>query len=330
MKNKNIKCKNRTKKYKGGKDIDERLDENFIITNFNEILNERPLKYKFDIKKLEEYGIISFVVYIKNGDEETEKYNLENEYCVAFRIINSIDQGYAILINSIVKCAPISNYGNFILDSFKKFATKFYYDTVIIGIDSSILEFYLNDNGSEKYLVINLAYLSILSTGESWYNRMGFFNPKNAEQKQDNLYKIRQDIQDIDDSEKIINLIDGVIKNYKRKENRLPECYKLVNSYGKFRELYNFILNLTNKKDTNSIQEVFQEIVKTIKIKCNTTEKTCSLDYQTMKKISCFIDFVSLLLDIQYKASALIYKVKKNIIGGKRKRNKTKKIKLKK
>lgn len=326
-----MKYKNKTKKYKGGGEIDIRLDDNFIINNLSEILNERPIKYIFGVKKEEHYGIVSFLVYIKNIDEEIEKYTAypHDDPCVAFRILN-LKEGLSILINTINKCAPIYNYGNFILDSFKKFATKFHYNSVIIGIDASVLQLYLDDNGSKKYLEINLPYLSILSTGESWYNKMGFYNPINMEEKQDNLYKIRQDIQDIDDSEKIINLIDEVLKKYKGKNNIFPECYKSVNSYGKFRELYNFILNLTNKIDTNSIQEVFKEIVKIIKTKCNTIEKTCSLNYETMLKIDCFIQFVYLLIDIEYHSKNLVYEVKSRSSGGKRnKMSKTKKNKRK-
>lgn len=320
-----MKYKNKTKKYKGGGDFDERLDENFIINNLSEILNERPIKYIFGVKKEEHYGIVNFLVYIKNIDEEIEKYTAypHDDPCVAFTV-KSLKEDFTIFINTINKCAPISNYGNFILDSFKKFATKFGYDSVIISVDASVLQLYLDDNGSEKYLEINLAYLSILSTGESWYNRMGFYDPKNVEQKQDNLYKIRQNIQDIDDTVKIIDLIDEVLKMYKGRANRIPECYKLVNSYGKFKELYNFILNLTAKTDTNSIQEVFKQIANIIKTKCNTTEKSCHLDFQTMQKISCFINIVTILLDIEYKASVLTFKVTHNGSSGGKRKNKTK------
>ena len=327
-----MKYKNKTEKYKGGGETDKRLDDNFIINNLSEILNERPIKYIFGVKKEEHYGIVNFLVYIKNIDEEIEKYTAypHDDPCVAFTV-KSLKEGFTISINSINKCAPMYNYGNFILDSFKEFATKFDYDSVIIGVDASVLQLYLDDNGRKKYLEIKLPYLSILSTGESWYNKMGFYNPINMEQKQDNLYKIRQDIQDIDNSEKIINLIDENIKKYKGKYiNYLPECYKLVNSYGKFRELYYFILNLTKKTDTNSIQEVFKEIVKIIKTKCNTTEKKCSLNYETMLKIDCFIQLVYLLIDIEYKATGLVYEVKSPSSGGKRnKMSKTKKNKRK-
>lgn len=315
---------NKTKKYKGGYD-DERLDDNFVINNFKEILNSRPLKYEFDIKKEKRYGSDEFVVFIKNNDEEIEKYNDENEYCVTFRIIDSTDQ-LTIFINTIYKCAPISNYGNFILDSFKDFAKRFGYNSILISSDGSALDFIVYKNGVQKNISIELAQLSILSTGESWYNRMGFYTSINREQIQENLYKISKDIQEIDDSIEIISLIDKTLQIYKgNRVQFMPDCYKLINSYGKFRELYDFILNLTNKTNTSSIQEVFQEITNIIKRNCNSVTKICSLDYETMRKINCFITFVYTLLNIKYKATGLMYIVPKR--GGRRKRkqkNKTK------
>ena len=40
----------RVKNYIGGND-DFLLDENYIIINLKDILNDKPLKYKFDITK---------------------------------------------------------------------------------------------------------------------------------------------------------------------------------------------------------------------------------------------------------------------------------------
>lgn len=227
------KNKNKTKKYKGG-EVDKMLNDDFIINNLRKILNGRPTKYTFDIKKEMNYGINNFLIFIKNKDEKIEKYNPDDDPCVSFSVLHLKD-GLSILLNSINKCAPISGYGNFILNSFKEFAAEFNYRSVVIGSDASVLQFEFNGI-KKKYIEINLPYLNILSTGESWYNKMGFYATENAEQTQDNLHKIRQDIQDIDDSEKIINQIYETIKMYRRK---IPKCYQLISSYGKFRELYN-------------------------------------------------------------------------------------------
>ena len=68
----------------------------------------------------------------------------------------------------------------------------------------------------------------------------------------------------------------------------IPICYKIINSYGEFKKLYNFILNITNKTGTNSIQEVFQEITNFIRTNCDSVNEICSIDYFTLQKISCF------------------------------------------
>lgn len=315
---------NKTKKYKGGHE-DERLDDDFIINNLKEILNNRPLKYNFDIKKERGYKSDYFVVFIKNNDDETKIYNDENQYCVEFKIVG-VKNELTILINIIFKCAPISNYGTFILNSFKEFAKRFGYYSILIGSDVSMLDFFVNKNGVQKSISIDLTKLNILSTGKSWYNRMDFYTSIDKEDIQENLYKIKKDIQDIDDSFEIISLIDETLQRYRgSREKYLPYCYKLINSYGKFRELYDFILNLTNKTDTSSIQEVFQKITNIIKRDCDSVTKICRIDYDTMIKINCFINFVYTLLDIKYKSTDLIYIVPKE--GGSRRRqnnNKTK------
>lgn len=286
---------------KGGNN-EELLDNNFIITNLKELLNNQPLKYKFDIKNRIIRGTSTLDVFVENSDDITKSYNLDDDPCLSIILYNT-KEGISIGINEINKCIPINNYGNFILNSIKEFAKKYGYYSVIINVDAStiILRFY--ENGNIENIYLDIAKLSILSTGKSWYNKMGFYNPMNKEQIQDNKYKIRKDIRDIDEPSKIIEFIDNKLKQYKK----TPICFKLVNSYGKFRNLYNFILDLTKKTETNSIQEVFQEINNIIKINCNTNTNTCIIDYETMLKIDCFIMFIYNLLDINYNPISLIY-----------------------
>jgi len=298
-------------KYKGG-NKELLLNEEYIINNLTEILNERPLKYKFDINKRYSYGTEHYYVFIKNDEDlDPIKYNPTDKPCLSFRIIDGT-QGITIFINEITKCGPIKNYGNFILESIKDFARKYGYYSVLIGSDGSTIPFTFFVNGQEKVIDIELAYLTILSTGESWYNKMGFYAQVSREQIQENKYKISKDIGNIDDSDKIIYLIDRKRKFYIGKENRMPICYKLISSYGEFRKLYNFILQLTNKNDSNSIQEVFQELTNFIRNNCDSVNETCSIEYLTLQKISCFIDFIYELLEIKYKATSLQYIVPKN------------------
>lgn len=300
---------NKTKKYRGGNN--KLLDDSFVINNLKEFLNERPLKYKFDIKKNTHYGKSTFDVFIQNSDQVTNDYNPNNEPCLSI-ILYTTNQGVSIAINTLNKCIPINNYGNFMLNSIKDFAYKYGYYSVIITSDGSTLDFKFNEDGNIKHVYLDLSILSILSTGESWYNKLGFYTPINTEQIQDNTFKIRQDIGDIDEPSKIIEYINNSLKPYEKRINRIPPCFKLVNTYRKFGELYNFILDLTKKTDKNSIQEVFQEITNIIKNNCDTNTNTCRISYDTLFKIDCFIMFLYNLLDIKYKATSLIYIVPKN------------------
>lgn len=303
--------KNRTKKYRGG-NTKYLLDNDFVISNLKETLNERPFKYKFNIKKNISYGRPTLEVYIENPDDITKNSNPDDDPCLSIILYNT-KEGASIAINTLNKCIPINNYGNFMLNSVKEFAKKYGYYSVIITSDGSTLDFrFKDDNGKINYIYIDLAILSILSIGESWYNKMGFYTPINREQIEDNTYKIRQDIGDIDEPSKIINLIDQNLTPYKTRQDRTPVCFKMINSYGKFRELYNFILDLTKKTDTNSIQDVFKEIYNIIKNNCDTNTNTCRIDYETMLKIDCFIMFMYNLLDIKYKATSLMYIVPTN------------------
>lgn len=304
--------------HKGGNNEDL-LNYSFIITNLKELLNERPLKYKFDIKANLHYGVSTLDVYVEKTNDESKSYSLDDEPCLSILLYDT-KEGVSIGINTLNKCIPINNYGNFMLNSVKEFAKRYGYYSVIIISDGSTLDFKFSENGNIEYIYLDLAMLSILSTGESWYNKMGFYAPISKEQIQNNIYKIHQDIGDIDEPSKIIEFINDTLKRYRNRENKIPKCFKLVSSYGKFRELYNFILNLTKKTETNSIQDVFQEINNIIKTNCDTNTNTCKIDYDAMLRIDCFIMFIYNILDIKYKATFLTYIVNNNVssrTGGK-------------
>jgi hypothetical protein len=295
------------------RDNNELLNDDYIINGLSDILNNKPLKYKFGIEKRFSYGQEYYYLFIKNDEDlDPIKYNPDDKPCLSFRFIDEA-KGITIYINMITKCAPIKNYGNFILTSIKEFAKTYGYYSVLIGSDGSVLPFTFIVNGEEKEIYVELAYLNILSTGESWYNKMGFYTQISREQIEENKYKISQNIESIDDSIKIIDLINSKLQRYKGRENKMPICYKIISSYGNFRELYNFILEITDKSGTNSIQEVFQEVTNFIRKNCDSVNEICSIDYLTLQKISCFIDFIYELLGLQYKATSLIYIVPKNI-----------------
>jgi len=310
MKSKNNCKKNNNIKnniFKGGVNNQVLLNNDSVINGLTDILNGRPLKYKFDIKKRISFGNEEYYVFIQNNEGlDPIKYNSRDRPCLTFDFING-PRGGSIFINMLTKCAPIKNYGNFILNCIKEFAERYSYYSILIGSDGSDLPFTFIVNGEEKEIYIDLAYLTILSTGESWYNKMGFYNELNREQIEENKYKISQNIGSIDDNIRIIEKIDNKLQRFRGKEDRIPICYKMISSYGEFSKLYNFILGITDKTDTNSIQEVFQEITNIIKNNCDSVNETCNIDYLTLQKISCFIEFVYELLNIKYKATSLEY-----------------------
>jgi hypothetical protein len=324
--------KNITKRYKGGNN-ENLLDDNFIVSNLKDILNQTPFKYKFNIKITGKLQNKFYNVFVENEDQIIKDYNPDDNPCLEIKFVK-YSEGISIFVYSINKCAPIKNYGNFILSCLKEFASKFGYHDVIITSDNSTIDLYFDDMNEKKLVYIELAYLSILSTGESWYNRMSFYHPNNIEEIEDNKIKINKKINTIDDSVTIIEHINNQIKKYKNRQNLIPVCVRLINSYGKFREMYNFILEITGKTEDDTIQSVFDSLNYYIKNHCNTINKTCDVDYLTIQKISCFIDFVYELLDINYHNTSLEY-IAKNYKAGKNSKNsknskKNKKIKTKK
>jgi hypothetical protein len=299
---------NKTKRYKGG-NKDELLNDNFIISRLKEIINQRPLKYKFNIDMKRKYQNKVYIVYIENEDNEIK-------YCLEIGFLKQ-EKGVSILVYSLNKCAPIQNYGNFILSCLKEFADTYGYYSVIIISDASTLDLSFHYMNEDKLVYIDLAYLNILSRGESWYNRMGFYNEKNREEIETNKTVINQEFDSLDDATHIIDYIEDGLKMYRNKTELIPICLKLINSYGRFREIYHFILDITKMTGDDKIRDVFSSLTDYIKSNCDTNAGTCRVDYLTIQKISCFIDFVFEFLDLQYKNRNLEYIAKKYKAGKK-------------
>ena len=298
-----------TRKYKGG----DKMDNDFVIENLKSILNSRPIKYKFSVINNIDQSTTSIKYYeviINNKDATVKKYNIDDDSCLEFKIMEISEGKFTIIIDSIFKCAPIQNYGKFILDSIKKFASDYGYYSVRIGVDVSSLNFHFD----REIVLIDLYCLSILSSGESWYNRMGFYSEKNREQIIKNKLIINQPIKNVHDSTDsegnhlITSLIDKKIKKYLRL-SKIPECYRIMDSYENFNILYNFILEKINKTGNDTIEDVFKGLDKFIRINCDSIQKTCNenLDYSTMKNISCFIEFMFHLLELEYHKRDLDY-----------------------
>ena len=118
------------------------MDNDFVIQNLERILNSRPIKYEFSVInniKISTTSIKYYEVIINNKHEDEydilTNYNIDDDSCLQFKIMEIAEGKFTIIIDSIFKCAPIQNYGNFILDSIKEFASNYGYYSVRIGVD---------------------------------------------------------------------------------------------------------------------------------------------------------------------------------------------------
>lgn len=318
--------KKRTKRFnrqKGGSKYSSEnlMNKEFIINNLTDILNNRPCKYKFVVIK--ESNVSSFDIFNIFVDSNINNEQVNNGIaCLSLSFFKDERKGVSIYIQMISKCASIDGYGKKMIDLLKEFAKTYGYYSIIIGADASGLEFNFS-----KVFYIDLAHLHILMTGESWYNKIGFYNEDNESEIENNKNIIKQTISEIDDTEKIINFIDDKLKYYLRLQLRYPrhnpselsKCFSSVSSYGKFRELIEFILDITNKNHDDSIQSVCKGLYNFIRKMCNSNDTiliNCNMNYETFEKINCFIQIIYLFLNLQYTSTDLKYIIKTSKNGG--------------
>jgi hypothetical protein len=297
---------------------------NDIANTLKNLLNVNQYNYNFKISTVEYKNKISYDVYISDGYIPDE-YSEFDEPCLSISFINLKIDIVSINIDSIFKCSPIPSYGVFILKSLKELARILQCYSIIIGKDASYLDFYFHIDGEKKYVFIELAKLSILSTGESWYNRMGFYNTFSTPEIKENKKKINKLIGDIDNSDIISSFIEKELQTYKKLNNKPPICLQIINNYESFYSIYDSVLNNTNSSSNDTIQKVFKNVNLFIRNNCDTNKKTCSIDYFTIRNIKCFIYFVYELLDIKYSDSQLEWITQLN--GGTKKKTRNKKLK---
>lgn len=301
---------------------DRLLNNDFIINNLTDTLNSRPIPVEFIVKKYPGYDHEYKIV----PDKIEPNFS---EYCLIIKFIKLDNNNVSIYIEQLIKCSSINNFGKFFIESLKEFADKFGYYSIIIGNDISSLDFIYPEKNN-LIVEINLSVLNILIFGESWYNKMGFYNAYNLDEIEFNKYIINKPISEFFDSENIITLIDDEIHMRNSKSGFNRQFKKIINSYGKFHEILNLIFNITNKTEDDNIKDIFKSIYDYIKIHCDNKTKICDVDYEIMKKISSFINFMFILLQLKYTNTHLVYHVKKrnlNQYAGKIK--KIKKIKNK-
>jgi hypothetical protein len=301
------------------------INDEFVINELHRILSSRPIGFEFVVKRRnfisDNNNRKTFAVTINNKSVTIN--NNFDKVCLLFEIIKNKDtttttNEYSIYIVSLEKCAPINNYGTFILDSIKEFAYEFAYYSIIIRVDASTLVFICNHNGKDRKVYIPLTELSILSTGESWYNRLGFYALTNLDEKYVNsliIQKIIKDIYDLKDENDNIDINTFIETQQRNRKNSFvdSECLKMILSYEDFRELYDFILKITKTNGDDSIQNVFLALNNFIRSNCGNINRRCEVDYSTMKRIGCFIEFMFGFLGIKYTRDDLVYNVPRDI-----------------
>jgi len=285
MKNKTI--KNKTIKQRGRGPISI-MDDEFIITKFKNIFKLKT-QYKFNIVSKIKFNKKFFILTLDEPELiiDSEKYH--NKECLKFSVDEN-ENGISVIVWNIFKCAPIENYGNIIIETLKEFAQKCGYYSVIIDADGSTLDFYFDVNGEMENVEIDLFMLSILSSGESWYNRLGFYNNFDIENTEINKQKITYPLYEIDNFVK----------------NNFQKTFYLHN-YDQFNILCEYIINLIDVKKTDSVQYICKKISNFIRVNCDTMNKTCKVDYNTIVKINYFLNYMYKILQIKYDGNNLEY-----------------------
>jgi len=194
-----------------------------------------------------------------------------NQRCLE-AIYVSDTNSYVIL--GLAKCG--NNSGKSVIDMIKNIAKLKGVSQIIIDSDESAIY--------EKDVPLDLRKLSILTTGQSWYNKQGFHKNLNKE----NLDKLYSDFAEY------INYPINDLKFYPRS-----------GSYNKHNLTYEYVRTLVDIDHTDTIKSTFAKIKKDLK----------SFDKQQLILLSRILDAID-IPKFEQNIHGLSYRVPKN--GGKR------------
>ena len=263
-KRRNIKRRNKTKHnrriQRGGEDKlnsgNDKLNPDIIMQRMLDIFKRKNNRNKAKYASVysspfnfSEYNILfddgTYVIY--NGPGPIDS-------CLRFMCFYK-DGLYIVQTDGISKCGGTSS-GNYILESLKLFATRYGYNKIIIPIDTSELP--LDFGNTTEHIMINLSGLYLLTTGETWYNKHGFyaeiFTPEeNMENKENNL--------------RIINLsLNDWLKNVNDKDKEKRFIFHIFSK---------IIREMERTMDNTSIKDIFSFIKNRIRESC---DKTCNIE----------------------------------------------------
>jgi len=267
---------------------------------------------------------IMFISISVKYDINNPEINEDDYHCLYLMI-----EPAKIHIENLNKCGPYTG-------------TDMMFRVINYAKETKIPKLELMDK-SKKFIcdgAINLAYLNILTTGQSWYNSKGFISNKTNAEKTNNLLVINKPFNKL--VEVIINNLTNIdmpsiVKNLKRLgliEKDIFELQALIKNSekeelkAKFKKLINSTIKANN--DT-TIQEVFQDIQRQFR---SFPEYGCTPEQEKLVRI---INIIITMLNhnstvvppwapefiINYNYSKLEYTVP--LSGGKK--NKTKKNK---
>jgi hypothetical protein len=182
------------------------------------------------------------------------KHKTNESACATFEL----KPNHEIYIGSINRCGEIS--GTKILNIIESFAKKFGYKKLELEDDSRLLGTPRSRKKGGR-CEISLALLSVLATGETWYNKVGFKSVYYQEEKKHNRKIIQQPF---------ITFITRIAERVEYTEQRsrnMPTLEDLIHG------MYYYV----DKSDSNiSVQNLFKKVMANLRDKslvCDNKEK---------------------------------------------------------
>jgi len=244
---------------------DDRLNPTLILPRMLEIFRR-----KMRTKKAKYASVYSTTASLTapeeyNGYIDDDFYIIYNgsEYlghdCVKFECFlkNAL---YIIKTAGISKCGGTSS-GNYILECLTLYAQTYGYNRVIISLDTSQLPLDFGD-GDRNPIMIELNCLSILTYGESWYNRKGFYSTIFREEQATNIPIINMSVS------KWLKNAEGDNK-YKYFVHMFSKIITRLNGEGDTNN---------NSFDNTSIKKIFSFIMQRIRESCSNPDKICNIE----------------------------------------------------
>lgn len=186
--------------------------------------------------------------FIKN-ENNLEVYEITDKIknnCVSFTVFNNPETNKkGIYINKLDKCT--SNTGTNLLNIIEQYAIE-RGDIVQIDLqDASNLE--LCDFDFE----FSLYYLYLLTTGSSWYNKLGYISEDYAIEKEHNMIEIQKNF-----AKNLYNILNQSLIDIKGPKGIININSKYSHIYSKLRSVFNEYFNIKFDINKQHIEEILE------------------------------------------------------------------------